>query len=886
MKKRYSSAIFAVLVFALPALAVFSGSNLSATLKSLRTELQRDYQRISTTQEKLSDKYQEQHNKMVDIIKDCNGLSLMLYSQKPDYTFDLSFALEKVSREYDAFNQDRMPYDRIVRGLDIEINRYARLIESLRRLPPELKDVEVLPDSLAYHNDTLDMHLMQNESMLQKMLDEEIKNMQAAMELPFVLDEAGRADRDSCLYYASELLKMYAESRSQTIADSIHYTEAYLRLKESYDYAADYYKILQKSVFVDGQAPWSVVLANSGNYWRQAKDAIREKYDFDYFASLNDSVDGGSKPEDNDITESSHGYLMMIFNVLAYIILFLILWGLSALLMIPVFRFVKPVKEKLAKPQRHYLVLLIACILFILLSSEATEPGAMLGKAIRLANTFMWLLAAIISALLFRLKPEQLKNGVRNYSPTIFTALFVIGCRVLFLPNAVMNYIFPPLLLILSVWQLLVCLIHGRKADKPDAVAGWVSLGVTLIAMFASWWGYIFVALLTLVWWYFQLAALLTIAAVWHLLAWYKERYLNRKVEEYRNNITYVSGPEKEKLMFGATWLYDMLRSVFLPVLAIMSFSMCIRLSLNVFDFTDLSESLFNKPFVLLINKAGEDGFRMTLHALFLLLCLFFWFRYASKALHTVYQSLCYKAFMRKYHRTSIRNNEINLSLGDSIITVFVWFIYIVVVIRTLQIPTGSLGLVAGGLSAGIGIALKDIINNFIYGIQLMGGRLRVGDWIECDGIRGRVTDINYQSTLVITENSTQVAFLNAALFNKNFTNLTRNNSYEVTKLFVGVQYGTDFQKVREVLEKAMEVMKTKDSYGRDVVDPSYGIKVRFGEFNTSSVDVMVKQYVLVAERINYIDKAKEVMYNALKEAGITIPFPQCDVHFKKDDDD
>ena len=98
--------------------------------------------------------------------------------------------------------------------------------------------------------------------------------------------------------------------------------------------------------------------------------------------------------------------------------------------------------------------------------------------------------------------------------------------------------------------------------------------------------------------------------------------------------------------------------------------------------------------------------------------------------------------------------------------------------------------------------------------------------------------------------------------------------------------YGTDFQKVREVLEKAMEVMKTKDSYGRDVVDPSYGIKVRFGEFNTSSVDVMVKQYVLVAERINYIDKAKEVMYNALKEAGITIPFPQCDVHFKKDDDD
>ena len=81
-----------------------------------------------------------------------------------------------------------------------------------------------------------------------------------------------------------------------------------------------------------------------------------------------------------------------------------------------------------------------------------------------------------------------------------------------------------------------------------------------------------------------------------------------------------------------------------------------------------------------------------------------------------------------------------------------------------------------------------------------------------------------------------------------------------------------------------MEVLKTKDSYGRDVVDPKYGIQVRFNDFGDSSVDVAVKQYILVPERLGYIDRAKEVIYKTLNENGISIPFPQCDIHMIGDD--
>jgi len=82
---------------------------------------------------------------------------------------------------------------------------------------------------------------------------------------------------------------------------------------------------------------------------------------------------------------------------------------------------------------------------------------------------------------------------------------------------------------------------------------------------------------------------------------------------------------------------------------------------------------------------------------------------------------------------------------------------------------------------------------------------------------------------------------------------------------------------------RTVEALKTKDSYGRDIVDPARGIYIRFGEFGESAVEVAVKQYVLVPERIAYVDRCKELVYKVLNEGGITIPFPQCDVHMKND---
>ncbi len=906
--------ILLILLLSLPLVAANDRENLSNTLHNLHRSLRRDFQQMEKTQERIAANYENQHRQMVQIMKHCNELSLLLYSQKQEFTFDLCYALEKVTNEFNSFENDRMPYERIVGNLDIEIDRYARLLEALRRLPPELDSIYGIADSLLYHNDTLEEHHQLSVSQLE--LSVEAASLSDTIALPFLLDASGQQDRDSCIFYAKQLLEMYFGSKSILVADSIHYGETYMRLKESYDYASNYYKLLQNRIFVEGQTPWPVILSKHSYYWRRAKEDVVEKYNLYELIINNDfsldslSIDSlpiidsvvsqviaadttiampleadtlatSDEAEDND-RDATHNdqYFSQFVLLLILVVLFLLCWLLAYLLLLPVFHWVKPVKKAVAKPQRRYIALLLGILLFIILNALLNRINfAIMSKAISLSNTFVWLLAAIVTALLIRLSPDQLKNGAKLYRPTIFTAIAVIGCRLIFMPNSLMNVIFPPLLIIFFVWQLIICLTRIRKADQSDRIFGWISLAVIGAAMIVSIAGYIFAALLILVWWFFQLAAILTMMTIIHLITVYKEKRMNPRISKYLEGITTVTGQDKKAYLFRVSWFYDLVKEVVLPVLILTSIPFCLRLAMNVFDFKDLYESIYYKPFIQLTNSDGVNTFRVSLYSIIWLINLFFVFRYINRGAHSIWQQIRFARYLKKTQRTTILKDEVNLSLGNSIINAIVWLIYILIIFFTLHIPTGSLSLIAGGFSAGVGLALKDIINNFIYGIQLMSGRLKTGDWIECDGIRGKVTNINYQTTQVQTVENTTVSFLNADLFAKNFINLTKNNSYEFLKILVGVSYGTNVQHVREILEKAMQVMCTKDNVGRDVVDPRHGIYVRFGEFGDSSVEIAVKQYILASERIAYIDKAKEVIYNALNENGISIPFPQRDIH-------
>ena len=814
---------------------------------------------------------------MIDVITRTNELSILLYSQEQKRTFDMAYALKKVTSSYNDFNQGMRPYDQIINDFSFEIERYARLIEALRRLPPEMKEIEVeiVPDSLLYHSEELlDSNLLDNESFLEKeIIQIAIKDSAGA---PFVLDEAGEKYRTSCILYASELLKMYADNRDAIVADSSHYRQAFIRTKEAYDYAEAQYSVLDKYVFFAGQTPYWEIFSNFKSYWGKMKKEMRNEYDFDAL--------GRAKAEDDQYYNKLSGRAEKAFSVIAcgiqlgtlflvWLLIFGILWLIK--------RFSKTPKAVLNKSLPLFSIF-VSTLLYFLTSGYFWEGSEYVHYGVKNINTFLWLLAAVSGSLLLRADADQIHHGIALYIPTILLALFIIISRNTFIPDILLNIVFTPILLVAVLGQLLVCLLKQGKAARIDSILGWVSLAIYTLSLISSFIGFIFYALIIAVWWYFMMVSLSTILCISDLMDRYKENRLDERIEEKRKHNAYVYGEDRDIMLFSVTWFHDLVKQVVVPVLILLSVPFFIHLSLDMFDFTDLFKRYYYDPFFQLTDEAtGVSTLRVSVMSLVYLLILFFVFRYINRVLHVLWHYIRYTSFMRKNKRTYVRANEINLSIGNSIISAVVWMIYIIAVVDELKIPTGSLALIAGGLSAGIGIALKDILNNFIYGIQLMGGRLRVGDWIECEGVRGRVTGINYQCVLVETIEGTEMSFLNSSLFGQNFNNLTRNNSYEMTKVIVGVEYGTDVERVREVLLEAMKQMDTKDQYGRHIVDPKKGTIIILENMSDSSVDIAVKQYILVPERIAYVERAKEVVYKALNDAGITIAFPQCDIHIK-----
>ena len=224
---------------------------------------------------------------------------------------------------------------------------------------------------------------------------------------------------------------------------------------------------------------------------------------------------------------------------------------------------------------------------------------------------------------------------------------------------------------------------------------------------------------------------------------------------------------------------------------------------------------------------------------------------------------------------------SLNETLSKNIIGIIVWGIFVLFVLNYLDVPSEGIKVAAAGLATGMGFAMKDLLENFFYGISLMTGRLRVGDYIECDGIRGQVESITYQSTQIITDDGSVMAFLNSALFSKNFKNLTRNHNYEFTSITVGVAYGTDIQRVREIIVSAIDGLREQTPDGRYIIDKHRDVEVRVSNFGDSSVDLNVITWALVDKKYGFLAKAKEVIYDSLNKNGIEIPYPQRDIFIK-----
>ena len=389
---------------------------------------------------------------------------------------------------------------------------------------------------------------------------------------------------------------------------------------------------------------------------------------------------------------------------------------------------------------------------------------------------------------------------------------------------------------------------NNKQIPKSDVFYTYMSLGMFLISLICAWIGYVLLSVQLLIWWIMQLTCILTITCIQGIL----QNYAKRK--------GYFTG---EKII-NETWLFKLVYQVILPVLGIVSIIVSIYWAADVFNLSDTTWRIFTERII------DNPNFTLSIMGISQVMVLYFIFKYLN---YTVVEWLEYH--FKKMDPTTYISRT---AMSKNVIQVVIWGAWILISLSIFNVNNSWLVVVSGGLSTGIGFAMKDILENIYYGISLMAGRIKIGDWIECDGIRGKVSSISYTSTQLDTVDGSVIAFQNSQLFTKNYKNLTKNHGYGLSVIPIGVAYGTNANEVKTILVDAIKKL--------ECLDKSRDVKVVFAGFGADSINFKVIAWVPVLLQSHSEGEIMEVIYNTLNAHHIEIPFPQRDIHIIRADDE
>lgn len=203
-------------------------------------------------------------------------------------------------------------------------------------------------------------------------------------------------------------------------------------------------------------------------------------------------------------------------------------------------------------------------------------------------------------------------------------------------------------------------------------------------------------------------------------------------------------------------------------------------------------------------------------------------------------------------------------------------------IVAAISIGLESVGinltfLLAGSaaLFVGIGLGIQDVFKDVIAGfILLFGKAIKIGDVIEVEGIVGRVTDIDFRVSKIVTRDDIDMLIPNTKLTNDKVINWSFNNEMTRFNLEVGVAYGSNVKLVREILLKVAKA--------HPEVSKSHPPFVRFIDFGNSSLDFQLFFWSENTFRIeNILSDLRFEIDDQFRQNNVTIPFPQRDVHIR-----
>jgi potassium efflux system protein len=225
------------------------------------------------------------------------------------------------------------------------------------------------------------------------------------------------------------------------------------------------------------------------------------------------------------------------------------------------------------------------------------------------------------------------------------------------------------------------------------------------------------------------------------------------------------------------------------------------------------------------------------------------------------------------YSQTQIeRGAQYTLSRLVRYVTITIGFL---IALQMIGFDLSILAVFGGLFGVGLGFGLQNIFSNFASGIILMIERpIQVGDIVELDGVLGKVEEIRFRVAVVNTYDNESIIVPNSDLVSERVTNWSYGGDKSVRlRVPIGVAYGTDIDKVEEVL---LGIAKDEE---RVMNDPSP--KVFFKEHADSSLNFELRVWIASpVDRIGVRDNIRREIDRQFNEEGIEMPFPQTDVHF------
>lgn len=195
----------------------------------------------------------------------------------------------------------------------------------------------------------------------------------------------------------------------------------------------------------------------------------------------------------------------------------------------------------------------------------------------------------------------------------------------------------------------------------------------------------------------------------------------------------------------------------------------------------------------------------------------------------------------------------------------------IIAAINALGVQTASLIALLGAAGLAVGLAMQGSLANFAAGVLIVLFRpYKVGDWIEGGGVSGAVEEVQILTTVLKTGDNKRVIIPNSQIMGTTITNYSANETRRVD-LVVGVSYSDDLDKVRKELEGLVAADE------RILKDPAVTIAV--SELADSSVNFVLRPWVKTADYWGVYFDLTEAIKKRFDEVGISIPFPQQDVH-------